>query len=131
MIWLVEYFYCVILTRCLTPAPLNFQTQVAIHQIQSDYPNGNDQLHVTCVFLHWHRLYMYLFELLMRLECGYTGRMTYWDEKVDAGNFKNAQIIKDFGGYGNEFGYLVSFSITSRSLRSTDFETDMDLSVAG
>lgn len=84
---------------------------MAIHQLQSDYPDGHDLLHVTARFLFWHRLYMFLFELLLRVECGYTGQMAYWDEKADAGNFRSAEIVKDFGGAGNENGYLVSIQL--------------------
>ncbi|KAH9816577.1 hypothetical protein DFH28DRAFT_208348 [Melampsora americana] len=80
---------------------------VYIHQVQSDFPGGKDVLHVTGRFLAWHRLYMALFELLLRVECGYTGPMAYWDERVDAGKFRDAAIIKDFGGTGNENGYVV------------------------
>ncbi|KAG0150690.1 hypothetical protein CROQUDRAFT_72560 [Cronartium quercuum f. sp. fusiforme G11] len=101
---------------CLLTAPTKmkypgavtrYDDLVAVHQLQSDYPNKRDTLHVTAVFLHWHRLYLLLFELLMRVECGYTGRMAYWDEKVDAGNFRNARILQEFGGIGNENGYVV------------------------
>ncbi|EGF99458.1 uncharacterized protein MELLADRAFT_94290 [Melampsora larici-populina 98AG31] len=88
-------------------AVTRYDDLVAIHQLQSDYPNGNDKLHVTARFLYWHRLYLLLFELLLRVECGYTGKMAYWDEKVDAGNFRNSVAVKDFGGPGNENGYVV------------------------
>ncbi|EGF99459.1 uncharacterized protein MELLADRAFT_94291 [Melampsora larici-populina 98AG31] len=80
---------------------------VYVHQAQSDFPGGKDLLHVTGRFLHWHRLQLALFELLLRVECGYSGPMAYWDERVDAGKFRDAGIIKDFGGTGNENGYVV------------------------
>lgn len=88
-------------------AVTRYDDLVAVHQLQSDYSHGKDKLHVTAQFMYWHRLYLLLFELLMRVECLYQGRMAYWDEKVDAGNFRNASIVREFGGAGNEYGYLV------------------------
>ncbi|KAI4180752.1 MAG: hypothetical protein LQ348_005157 [Seirophora lacunosa] len=31
------------------------------------------------IFLHWHRYYTYIYDILLRTECGYTGPQPYWD----------------------------------------------------
>ncbi|EFP87180.2 uncharacterized protein PGTG_13399 [Puccinia graminis f. sp. tritici CRL 75-36-700-3] len=79
---------------------------VYVHQRQSDYPNGRDEWHVTGQFLAVHRMYCYIFELMLRDECNYRGRMPYWDEQRDAGNFRNSEFLRDFGGPGDERGMV-------------------------
>ncbi|PLW15765.1 hypothetical protein PCANC_13470 [Puccinia coronata f. sp. avenae] len=79
---------------------------VYIHQQQSDYPNGKDEWHVTGQFLAAHRMYCYIFELMLRDECNYRGRIPYWDEQRDAGNFRNSEFLRDFGGPGDANGHI-------------------------
>uniref|UniRef100_A0A0S1MK18 Tyrosinase copper-binding domain-containing protein n=1 Tax=Phakopsora pachyrhizi TaxID=170000 RepID=A0A0S1MK18_PHAPC len=43
---------------------------------------------------------------MMRNECGYNGRMAYWEEFSDAGNFRNSAFLRDFGGSGDSDGYV-------------------------
>jgi hypothetical protein len=33
--------------------------------------------------------------------------MPYWDEQRDAGNFRNSEFLRDFGGPGDERGVVV------------------------
>lgn len=88
-------------------AVTRYDDLVYVHQKQSDYPNGRDLWHVTGQFLSAHRLYCYVFELMLRQECNYQGRMPYWNEMRDAGNFRNSQFLRDFGGPGDSNGRVV------------------------
>jgi hypothetical protein len=62
---------------------------VSVHQQMTP------QIHMNPVFLPWHRYYIAIFESLIRDECGYRGPMTWWDETLDAGNFRNSLIFRN------------------------------------
>jgi len=88
--------------------------QVYVHHRQSDYPQGRDEWHVTGQFLAVHRMYCYIFELMLRKDCQYRGPMPYWDELRDAGNFRNSEFLRDFGGPGDERGFVVGVIYSSQ-----------------
>lgn len=90
---------------------------VYVHQRQSDYPQGRDEWHVTGQFLAAHRMYCYIFELMLRQECQYRGRMPYWDEQRDAGNFRNSEFLRDFGGPGDERGLVTQGPFANLAIR--------------
>jgi len=53
------------------------------------------QIHMSPIFLPYHRYYLAIFESLIRDECGYRGPMFWWDETLDAGNFRNSLIFRN------------------------------------
>lgn len=84
--------------RCLFNRPASgrfagarnrYEDLVMVHQRMTP------QVHMSPRFLPWHRLYVAVFEHLIRSECGYTGPMTWWDETLDAGNFRNSLIFRN------------------------------------
>ncbi|KAK0448654.1 hypothetical protein EV421DRAFT_1475578 [Armillaria borealis] len=81
---------------------------VSIHAQQSNFEGGTDLWHVTGQFLAVHRYYLHAFETLVRNECGYVGRMPYWNEPPDAGAFNESALVSEFGGEGfKENNYAV------------------------
>lgn len=59
----------------------------AIHQHQSPI------IHNVGQFFAWHRYFLHILELEMRGACGFTGKMTWWDETKNAGNFNGADMM--------------------------------------
>ncbi|KAI1086110.1 Di-copper centre-containing protein [Rostrohypoxylon terebratum] len=52
-------------------------------------------IHQRAVFLVWHRYYVFVFESLMREECGFDRAFPWWDETLDAGKFAESDIFSD------------------------------------
>ncbi|RYP01453.1 hypothetical protein DL763_000116 [Monosporascus cannonballus] len=76
--------------RCLMDKPPTGLTGVAksryeelvwAHQTQAS------NIHMSSIFLPWHRYYTNVFHRLLREECGYTAPIPWWDETKDTGNF--------------------------------------------
>lgn len=77
--------------RCLMDKPATgltggnaqnrYEELVWAHQTQSS------NIHMSAIFLPWHRYYTNTFHRLLREECSYTAPMPWWDESKDAGNF--------------------------------------------
>ncbi|KAI0133933.1 hypothetical protein BJ170DRAFT_690262 [Xylariales sp. AK1849] len=61
-------------------------------------------VHHVGAFLPFHRYYMTTHERLIKDECGYTGRMPYWDELADIDEMSSSEMWKEeyFGGNGTE-----------------------------
>ncbi|KAI0143840.1 amino acid transporter [Xylariaceae sp. FL1272] len=59
-------------------------------------------VHGVGAFLPFHRYYLTVHERLIKDECGYTGRMPYWDELHDIGKMTASELWEDeyFGGNG-------------------------------
>ncbi|KXJ87286.1 hypothetical protein Micbo1qcDRAFT_185635 [Microdochium bolleyi] len=53
-------------------------------------------------FLPFHRLYLHVYEQLLRAECGYEGPTPWWDETRDAGNFKASPLLDPDTGFGGD-----------------------------
>ncbi|KAF4417048.1 monophenol monooxygenase [Fusarium acutatum] len=51
-------------------------------------------------FLPFHRLYIRVYEQLLRDECGYKGPTPWWDETRDAGNFMDSPLLDPDTGFG-------------------------------
>ncbi|KAI0248310.1 Di-copper centre-containing protein [Lactifluus subvellereus] len=66
----------------------------------------NTRIHLTGLFLPWHRWYVYVFEESLRRKCGYTGVTPYWNWTIDAPDFFESSFWKDsdplsgLGGWG-------------------------------
>ncbi|KAJ5782240.1 domain di-copper centre [Penicillium paradoxum] len=50
-------------------------------------------MHVSGIFLAWHRHYIWLWEEALRNECGYKGYLPYWDWPLWAGNLSDSPIF--------------------------------------
>ncbi|TVY86681.1 Tyrosinase-like protein, partial [Lachnellula willkommii] len=90
---------------------------VSLHQNQTDVIHNDGQ------FLPWHRYFLHVHENVTRSECGYTGPMPWWDERLDAGNFTNAPLFTPelFGSaLTNASGLGVGFSPDTTGLCVTD-----------
>ncbi|KAI0196438.1 Di-copper centre-containing protein [Astrocystis sublimbata] len=52
-------------------------------------------IHQTAAFLVWHRYFVWVFEQLLRDECGFDKAMPWWDETKHAGNFAASDVFID------------------------------------
>ncbi|OHE94369.1 hypothetical protein CORC01_10297 [Colletotrichum orchidophilum] len=52
-------------------------------ELQAAHVSQVEFIHSVGAFFPWHRWYMTVQENLLRNECGYTGRMPYWDEQAE------------------------------------------------
>jgi len=84
--------------RCLYSRPSSgrfpgsgnrYEDLVSVHQQLT--PN----IHMRPTFLPYHRYFVAVFESLIRDECSYRGPMFWWDETLDAGNFRNSLIFRN------------------------------------
>ncbi|KAI1064257.1 hypothetical protein LB506_008053, partial [Fusarium annulatum] len=89
--------------KCLTQLPAQtgikgtvtrFDDMNAMHQVQAKI------IHLVAQFLPFHRLYIYVYEQLLRDECGYKGPTPLWDESRDAGNFMDSPLLDPDTGFG-------------------------------
>ncbi|KAI1757511.1 hypothetical protein F4782DRAFT_546646 [Xylaria castorea] len=58
-------------------------------------------IHQTAAFLVWHRYFVWVFEQLLRDECGFNRAMPWWDETKHAGAFAASDLFTN-----NWFGNL-------------------------
>ncbi|KAK7473086.1 hypothetical protein VKT23_001186 [Stygiomarasmius scandens] len=66
----------------------------------------NHRIHITGLFLPWHRWYIHVYEKTLREECGYTGVAPYWNWASDASDVYGSSIFdpnpkNGLGGWGN------------------------------
>ncbi|KAI0529892.1 hypothetical protein GGR58DRAFT_281174 [Xylaria digitata] len=52
-------------------------------------------IHQTAAFLVWHRYFVWVFEQMLRDECGFDRAMPWWDETKHAGAFANSDVFTD------------------------------------
>jgi tyrosinase len=50
-------------------------------------------IHLSGTFLIWHRYFTWAFENKLRTECGYTGRMPYWEWGLDVNSPRNSPVF--------------------------------------
>lgn len=76
------------------PAAKNrYEDLVALHQAYTPNIHGNAK------FLLWHRYFLWVFESLLRDECGFTAPLPWFDETKYAGRFSQSSIFSnDFFG---------------------------------
>ncbi|KAF8597835.1 Di-copper centre-containing protein [Ceratobasidium sp. AG-I] len=68
--------------------------------------NLNPIIHLTGLFLPWHRLYVHEWTNALRSKCGYKGVAPYWAWEQDTPNFENSTIWDSdpdtgLGGFGD------------------------------
>jgi tyrosinase len=89
--------------RCLLNRPASgqfsqsrnrYEDLVALHQNLTPNVHGNHK------FLVWHRYYLWVFEDMLRAECGYNAGLLWFDESRYAGRFSQSSIFSSqyFGG---------------------------------
>ncbi|KAI1773101.1 Di-copper centre-containing protein [Hypoxylon cercidicola] len=84
--------------KCLMDKPSsgNFQgAQSRYEDLVSVHQQLAPEIHQRAVFLPWHRYYVYVFESLMREECGFDRAFPWWDETIDSGKFAQSDIFTD------------------------------------
>lgn len=64
-----------------------YEDLVALHQTLTPNVHGNAK------FLLWHRYYLWVFEDMLRSECGYTRSIPWFDETKYAGRFAQSSIF--------------------------------------
>ncbi|KAI1198763.1 Di-copper centre-containing protein [Nemania serpens] len=52
-------------------------------------------IHQTAAFLVWHRYFVWVFEQLLRNECGFNRAMPWWDETKHAGAFAASDVFTE------------------------------------
>ncbi|KXX77832.1 Tyrosinase [Madurella mycetomatis] len=80
----------------LPGAKTRFDELQAIHQLQAY------STHFVGSFLPFHRLMMHAHESALRTECNYTGYQPYWQEQLDAGNFRSSVLFDPVYGFGGD-----------------------------
>ncbi|KAF7522554.1 hypothetical protein G7054_g12090 [Neopestalotiopsis clavispora] len=90
---------------CLINAPSKGEISGAVTRwddLQWPHVVQTDSVHFVGAFLPFHRYYMTAHERMIKDECGYTGRMPYWDETADIGKLTESELWSDeyFGGDG-------------------------------
>jgi tyrosinase len=89
--------------KCLQSRPASGQFQqsrsryedlVSLHQNLTPNVHGNSK------FLLWHRYYLWMFEDILRSECGFDRALPWFDETRYAGRFADSSIFSDqwYGG---------------------------------
>lgn len=82
--------------RCLMNRPRSgqwsnarnrFEDLAALHQ------NLTPNVHNNAKFLVWHRYYLWVFEDMLRAECGYNAGILWFDESRYAGRFRQSSIF--------------------------------------
>jgi tyrosinase len=78
------------------PATNRYEDFVRLHQINMP------DVHQNAKFLIWHRYYVWVFQMTLRDECGFSGSFPWWDETLDAGRFGQSELFTS----PNYFGHL-------------------------
>ncbi|KAF1958361.1 Di-copper centre-containing protein [Byssothecium circinans] len=60
------------------------------------------EFHFTGSFLPYHRLIVHNHYVALQQECNYTGVQPYWNETLDAGNFRNSIVLDPETGFGGD-----------------------------
>ncbi|KAI1260259.1 Di-copper centre-containing protein [Xylariaceae sp. FL1019] len=75
-------------------------SQSRYEDLASTHRQMTANIHGTALFMVWHRYFTWVFEQLLRDECGLTKAMPWWDETKHAGNFAGSDIFTD-AWFGN------------------------------
>ncbi|CAI6305306.1 unnamed protein product [Periconia digitata] len=75
------------------PAGNRYEDLVRLHQ------QVTDQVHDNAKFLVWHRYFVWVFEDILRSECGFDRALPWWDEGRNTGRFASSSVFSgDFYG---------------------------------
>ncbi|KAI0905837.1 hypothetical protein F4823DRAFT_114010 [Ustulina deusta] len=66
-----------------------YEDLVSVHR------DMTSNIHQTAAFLVWHRYFVWVFEQMLREECGFDRAMPWWDETKHAGAFANSDVFSD------------------------------------
>ncbi|KAI2627811.1 Di-copper centre-containing protein [Hypoxylon sp. NC1633] len=84
--------------KCLMDKPSSgsFQgAQSRYEDLVSVHQQLTPSIHQSAIFLVWHRYYVWVFESLMREECGFDRAFPWWDETLDSGKFAQSDLFTD------------------------------------
>lgn len=70
---------CMLNTTAITPLSAAPGVRNRFDDFGALHVNQTASIHVTTNFLTWHRYYTWLYEKVLRDECGYSGYQPYWD----------------------------------------------------
>ncbi|KAI1427744.1 hypothetical protein F5Y12DRAFT_150690 [Xylaria sp. FL1777] len=70
-----------------TGAQNRYEDLVAVHR------DMTVNIHQTAAFLVWHRYFTWVFEQMLREECGFNRAMPWWDETKHAGAFGQSDVF--------------------------------------
>lgn len=95
--------------RCLfnLPPRLDLGSHNRWEDLVTLHQNLTDVIHENGPFLSWHRYFLHIHETVTRTECNYTGPMTWWDERLDAGHFAASPLFLP-----STFGSLTTNNLT-------------------
>ncbi|ETS77427.1 hypothetical protein PFICI_11301 [Pestalotiopsis fici W106-1] len=109
---------------CLINSPTKLRVPGAVTRwddMQWPHVAQSASVHNVGAFLPFHRYYLTAHERVIRDECGYTGRMPYWDELADVNDLYRTDMWEDqyFGGNGTDDGTsrVVNGSFANLTLR--------------
>ncbi|KAF8704623.1 Di-copper centre-containing protein, partial [Rhizoctonia solani] len=74
--------------------------------VYTSHMNLNPIIHMTGLFLPFHRLYLHEWTNALRTKCGYKGVAPYWGWESDAADFEHSSIwdpnpLHGLGGFGD------------------------------
>jgi tyrosinase len=89
--------------KCLQSRPASgqfSQSRSRYEDLVSLHQNLTPNVHGNAKFLLWHRYYLWMFEDILRSECGFDRALPWWDETKVAGRFASSSIFSDqwYGG---------------------------------
>lgn len=98
--------------KCLQSRPASgqfSQSRSRYEDLVSLHQNLTPNIHGNAKFLLWHRYYLWMFEDIMRSECGFDRALPWWDETKYAGRFAESSIFSDqwYGGISKCTGTVV------------------------
>jgi tyrosinase len=76
------------------PATNRYEDLARLHQLM------RLTIHQNHIFLVWHRYYLWVYEQLLRDECGFDRPFPWWDETLDAGRFAQADLFTSANYFG-------------------------------
>lgn len=75
----IDAVKCMMNTSAITPLSAAPGVRNRFDDFGALHVNMTASIHWTSVFFTWHRYYVWLYEQVMRDECGYNGTQPYWD----------------------------------------------------
>ncbi|KAK3349069.1 hypothetical protein B0T25DRAFT_457918, partial [Lasiosphaeria hispida] len=96
---------------CLAKTPSSWAPNHTIYDDFAILHGGiGSWCHRSASFLPWHRYTLFVFEKILKEQCGFTNAIPYWDWSLDWANLANSSIwdsATGFGGDGDPHGHEV------------------------
>ena len=92
--------------KCLHNLPASLPRMPPNASSYSDFPYVHAHIgyrtHNSASFLPWHRYFLHLYEQRLRIDCGYTGGIPYWDWTLDSEDPALSPVFDAEEGFGGD-----------------------------